>query len=287
MATSAAQPVQRPRRRSALAPGLLLAAALSACTWWTSEALVLSQTVSESRTVADMAENVGRWASQYGGVHARTVGTNARIPGTFLTRAVFASNGDDSAVLQGSRSSGREGEREAMGRVEAYHWKNPALVQREVADVIAASGSKARYRLTARSVLNKNNAPNAFEIEAIDRLQQGAGDGAVRKEYWRVDGGRLLYARAVVAQKSCLTCHTSAEKAPVFIRTNEQFNGGGGYGYVEGQPVGVISVAVPLPPVWQALSGSLPWRVWAALAVALAAAAWLVQVMLRRPTAAR
>jgi hypothetical protein len=262
-------------RRAAAAAVVVLLAALGACAWWSSESLVLSQTVSEGRTVADMAENVGRWASQYGGVHVRTVGVEARIPGSFLTRAVYAASEDDASVLQGSRGGHREGERQAMQRVEAYHWKNPALIQREVADVIAASGSKARFRLTASSVLNRNNAPNAFEIEAMSALQ--SGDGA-QKEYWTVRAGQLLYARAMVAQRSCLNCHTSPESAPEFIRTNAQFNGGGGFGYVEGKPVGVISVTVPLPPVWQALSGSLPTRVWAALAVAVAAALWLVWV---------
>jgi hypothetical protein len=151
----------------------VLFGALGTCAWWTTESLVLSQSVSESRTVADMAENVGRWASQYGGVHVRTIGTEAKIPGSFLTRAVYAANGGDATVLAGSRAGQSETERDAMQRVEAYHWKNPALVQREMADVIAASGSKARYRLTARTVLNTNNAPNAFEIEAMDALQAG------------------------------------------------------------------------------------------------------------------
>jgi hypothetical protein len=268
-----------PSRAPAVAAALVLFGALGTCAWWTTESLVLSQSVSESRTVADMAENVGRWASQYGGVHVRTIGTEAKIPGSFLTRAVYAANGGDATVLAGSRAGQSETERDAMQRVEAYHWKNPALVQREMADVIAASGSKARYRLTARTVLNTNNAPNAFEIEAMDALQ--AGDGA-KKEYWTVRAGKLLYARAVIAQKSCLTCHASADKAPEFLRTNAQFNGGGGFGYVADKPVGVISVALPLPKTWQALSGSLPVRVWAALGVALLAALALVWALPRR-----
>lgn len=268
-----------PSRAASLGAGLLMFASLGAAAWWTTESLVLSQSVSEGRTVADMVENVGRWASQYGGVHVRTVGTDAKIPGSFLTRAVYAANGGDAAVLNGSRAGQGEAEREAMQRVEAYHWKNPALVQREVADVIAASGSKARYRLTARTVLNTNNAPNAFEIEAMDRLQ--AADGTQR-EYWTVRAGQLLYARAVVAQKSCLTCHAAPDKAPEFLRTHTQFNGGGGFGYVENKPVGVISVALPLPSTRQALAGSLPARAWVALGVALAAALLLAWALPRR-----
>ena len=263
-----------------LAPLVVLLAALGAAGWWTADALVLAQTVSEGRTVADMAENVGRWASQYGGVHVRTQGADARIPGSFLTRSVYAASDGDAALLQGSRTG--QGEREAMQRVEAYHWKNPALVQRELADVIASSGSKARYRMTARSVLNRSNAPNAFELQALDTMQSGGG-----KEFWTVQAGQLLYARAVVAQKSCLNCHASAEKAPAFIRTNEQFNGGGGYGYVEGRPAGVISVSVPLPPAGQALVGSVPLAAWAALGMAALAAGWLALSVRARAPARR
>ncbi len=248
--------------------------------WWTGEALVVSRTVNESRTVADMVENIGRWASQYGGVHVRTQGVNAALPGSFLTRSVYAVSGDDAAVLQGSKSDANTTAHEAMDRVEAYHWKNPALIQREVSDVLLASGSKAQYRLTARTVLNKNNEPNAFELEALGILQAAYEKNiATRKtespsttgaqpaplEFWRVQSDRLVYARAVTAQASCLKCHGTPEAAPEFLRTNRQFNGGGGFGYAAGQPAGLISVTVPLPGITNLLRDSLPWQAWIAL----------------------
>lgn len=258
---------------------LLLVLALSASAWWISEALVLRQTLREGRTVADMAESVGRWASQYGGVHVRTKGADSRLPGSFLTRSVYAGSERDSAVLQGTAANAGDGaERQAMQRVEAYHWKNPALIQREVADALAAGGLRARYRMTARTVLNPNNAPNAFETEALEALQAEPG----RTEYWRTRGTQLLYARAVLAQKSCLTCHASAEAAPEFLRHNPQFNGGGGYGYVEGRPAGLISVALPMQPAWQAMSADMPRRVWLALGLAGLAALALLWGLLRR-----
>lgn len=260
-------------------PLALLCTALAVTGWWAMEALVISQTVRESRTVADMAENVGRWASQYGGVHARTVGADAKFPGNFLTRSTFASTEGDGAAIQGTRAAESGSEQDAMKRVETYYWKNPALIQREVADVITASGSQSRYRMTARSVLNKNNAPNAFEVQALESLQ-ASGD---KSEYWVVRGGQVLYARAVIAQKSCLRCHTSAETAPEFIRTNAMFNGGGGYGYVEGKPVGLISVTVPLQPTSQALFSSLSLRIWSSLAVVAVALVWLLVAVWQRP----
>jgi hypothetical protein len=237
---------------------------------------VLRQTLSEGRTVADMVENIGRWASQYGGVHAKTTGTDAKIPGNFLTRAVYSVSDNDAAVLQGALVKAAAGEQAALQRVEAYHWKNPALIQREVADVVAASGSKARYRLTARTVLNANNAPDAFEREALDAVQAAAAGGEKTPEYWTVQSGTLLYARSMVAQPSCLRCHDKPETAPEFLRTNTQFNGGGGFGYVAGKPAGLISVKVPLADPLDALVRSAPPQAWAALAVAALSLLWLL-----------
>jgi hypothetical protein len=271
----------RPWATLVLAP-LAFVGAIGAFAWWQGESLVLQQTVAEGRTVADLAENIGRWASQYGGVHVRTMGTETRIPGNFLTRKVYAATDDDAAVLQGVSSQRAEGERAALQRLEAYHWKNPALIQREVADVVRDSGSKARYRITAGTVLNPNNAPNAFEREAMAAMADGGPP-----EYWRVMGHELHYARAVVAQKSCLTCHASADQAPAFIRTNAQFNGGGGFGYREGKPAGVISVAVPLPDTAAALAASAAPRTAGALGVALLALAWPLLLLARRASRAR
>lgn len=282
--------------RSALMGALVgvLVASLGAAAWWTSDALLMSRSVNEGRIVADMAETVGRWASQYGGVHARTQGTSAALPGAFLTRSVYAGTDDDAGVLQGLRTEHRQDERGAMARVEAYHWKNPALVQREVADVLLASGSRAQYRLTARTVLNRNNAPSAFEIEALDALQaaflrSGGASGPTAgaavlplsqpragSEYWRVEAGHLMYARAVVAQASCLRCHDTPEKAPEFLRVNQQFNGGGGFGYKVGQPVGLISVKLPVATSASLLRDSVPALAWGALALAALAGVGIV-----------
>lgn len=279
----------------------VLVAALGAAAWWTVDNLVEGRAVSEGRIVADMAETVGRWASQYGGVHARTQGAGAALPGSFLTRNVYAGGDGDATLLSGAKAEQRHGEREAMARIETYYWKNPALIQREVADVLMATNSLAQYRMTARTVLNRNNAPNPFEIEALDALQkafQEHGAEAMAKstplggsqlglkaspnEYWKIQGGQLMYARAVIAQKSCLRCHDTPENAPDFLRTNQQFNGGGGFGYKVGQPVGVISVKLPVQKGLQAASQSVPTAAWVALGVAGLAGLGVVGLAFRR-----
>lgn len=295
------------RQSSGFAPGLplvglvvVLVAALGTAAWRIADNLAEGQAVSEGRIVADMAETVGRWASQYGGVHARTQGAGASLPGSFLTRSVYAGADGDATLLNGAKAEQRHGEREAMARIETYYWKNPALIQREVADVLMATNSLAQYRMTARTVLNRNNAPNPFEVEALDALQkafqaQGAealskaapmashlGTKAAANEYWKIQGGQLLYARAVIAQKSCLRCHDTPENAPDFLRTNQQFNGGGGFGYKVGQPIGVISVKLPVQTGLQAASQSVPTSAWVALGVAVLAGVGVVGLAFKR-----
>lgn len=279
----------------------VLVASLGAAAWWTADTLLVSRAINEGRIVADMAETVGRWASQYGGVHARTQGAGAALPGSFLTRSVYAGTDDDANLLSGSKAENRQGERDAMSRLEAYHWKNPALVQREVADVLMASNSLAQYRMTARTVLNRNNAPNPFEIEALDALQKAfkehgaeamsqaapqtasfSGVQAGKGEYWKIQGGQLLYARAVIAQKSCLRCHDTPATAPDFLRTNQQFNGGGGFGYKTGEPVGVISVKLPVQTGFEAARNSMPTAAVLALGLAGVSALGIVFLGLRR-----
>jgi hypothetical protein len=249
------------------------------------DAMVQSQAVNEARTVADMAENVGLWASQYGGVHVRTQGAGAPIPGTFLTRSMYARSRDDAQVLQGARAESGNNERALMDSLETYHWKNPALIQRELADVMQATGSRAQFKLTARSVLNRNNAPDGFEVQALDALQNAPasvrGKVLPAREFWQVEQGRLRYARAVTAQASCLKCHDKAENAPEFLRNNAQFTGGGGFGYVAGKTAGVISVYLPLPNSVDTVKQAVPAKALAALGLALLAAG--ATLVLRRP----
>lgn len=252
-----------------------------------SSSIVTSQVLNEGRSVADMAEHIGKWASQYGGIHVKTTSTNPKFPGSYLEKYVYAVGAGPAAVNQQPvKGSALAPSAVVMSdmRADNYFWKNPALVQREVSDISLASPAKAKFRMTARSVLNKHNAPNEFEKEAMDaiwaRLANG-GDKAVQPagnaafnqksdEYWKVEKGQLMYARALVAASSCLRCHGSRDTAPAFLRTNEEFNSGEGFGYQEGKPAGVISVSIPMPRTTEALAASLTTGGWAALGAILA-----------------
>lgn len=256
---------------------LLLAVTLGVAASVVGRSLVVSQTLNESRSVADMAEHIGTWGSRYGGVAVRVTDANRITPGTYLERYAYAVSPEDMRSFAGARLDSYSAEMQHPGRTEAYYSKNPALIQREISDIAAESPSRAKFRMTARTVLNPNNAPSPFELEAIDAIE---GSGA--REYVAVKGTHLQYARSLVAAASCLRCHGEREAAPAFIRSNVQFNGGGGFGYREGRPAGIISVSIPLPDTYDALAASLSPAGWVALLVAAATGSMILLFVARR-----
>ena len=50
-------------------------------------------------------------------MHARTQGAGAALPGSFLTRNVYAGADGDATLLNGAKAEQRQGEREAMARM--------------------------------------------------------------------------------------------------------------------------------------------------------------------------
>lgn len=194
--------------------------------------LVMRQAVNEARTVADMVENIGSWASGYKGVW---------IDGKGLSDAEIG-NVIDSKRYKLSENILTDNERTSRtDDIATFHRKNPALVQRELADISQKSNARAKFRLASDKYMNPSNAPDDFERRAIGQIGKSGSN-----EYYEVRDGELRYARKVVAKESCLTCHGSPEKAPKTITM--YYPGPQGYGYVVGGLAGVISVTTPYEP---------------------------------------
>lgn len=189
---------------------------------WVSRA----QSVDEARSIADMAENVGVWASAYKGVWVKDDGlTSAGVDiGMHIDTRRYRTEADATA--------------ESHGLYDAYYRKNPALIQRELADVIRQSNSRGKFRLTSDKYMNPMNAPDGFDTRAMAALRSTG-----QTEYYEVQGGEMKYARRVVAKESCMVCHDTPARAPAAI--SRLYPGPQGYGYVTGELAGIISVRVP------------------------------------------
>ena len=223
--------------------GLACIAALSG--YLIGSSVYVSETRNQARTVADMVDNFGQWATRYRGVWVKDDPRDPRLEvGSFLEREASSIHGGDSTTASNAA---------------AFHRKNPALVQRELSDITMASPAKAKFRMTSDRFMNPNNAPSEF-----DKVAMGVIRDSGASEYSEVQGGQLLYARRLIAEKGCLKCHGAPAAAPAAVTA--LYPGPQGYGYEEGKLAGVISVAIPLEFSFAGFIQRFDAQVWAALA---------------------
>ena len=226
-----------------LLSGLACIAALSG--YLIGSSVYVSETRNQARTVADMVDNFGQWATRYRGVWVKDDPRDPRLEvGSFLEREASSMQGGDSTTAPNAA---------------AFHRKNPALVQRELSDITMASPAKAKFRMTSDRFMNPNNAPSEF-----DKVAMGVIRDSGASEYSEVRGGQLLYARRLIADKGCLKCHGAPASAPAAVTA--LYPGPQGYGYEEGKLAGVISVAIPLEFSFAGFIQRFDAQVWAALA---------------------
>ncbi|QLG87368.1 DUF3365 domain-containing protein [Chitinibacter bivalviorum] len=183
--------------------------------------------LNQARTVANMVEHIGQWASQYRGVWIKEGKGQAVDLGSHLdTLTVTLANNDNSVTSQ-----------EQVETTLDFHLKNPALIQREISDLMQKNQNNTSYRITSDKYMNPKNSPTVFETDSIENMRKNN-----TLEYSEVKNGTLHYARALIATEACMRCHASAEKAPNSVRNLYPTQG---YGYELGKVAGVISVTVP------------------------------------------
>src|SRR5947207_371325 len=185
--------------------------------------IYLNQLKSQAETVADNVDAFGTWVAQYGRVWVKEDATSylGHLP---LLQA------DDAATTL------------TLKPVNFYS-KNPALAQREFSEVVARSGSPAKFRLTSHNVMNPANAPDPFESAALQRIRERG-----LKEYFELTADGFRFARTLYHKASCIGCHGDADRAPNDVKV--RYGTANGFGFREGDVAGVISVRLPAPSFW-------------------------------------
>jgi HAMP domain-containing protein len=125
-----------------------------------------------------------------------------------------------------------------------FYSKNPALAQREFSEVVARSASPSKFRLTSHNVMNPGNAPDPFEVAALQRIRD---DGL--REYFELTPDGFRYARTLYHKASCIGCHGEAASAPSDVKL--RYGTAHGFGFKEGDVAGIISVRLPARSFWQ------------------------------------
>jgi HAMP domain-containing protein len=205
---------------------LLALALVCAAFYLILDRIYLNQLKSQAETVADNVDAFGTWVAQYGRVWVKD---DAR---SYLGHLPLLQADDGATATPG-----------ALKAVNFYS-KNPALAQREFSEVVARSGSPAKFRLTSHNVMNPANAPDPFESAALQQIRQGG-----LKEYFELTPEGFRYARTLYHKASCISCHGDADKAPNDVKV--RYGTANGFGFREGEVAGVISVRLPARSFWR------------------------------------
>ena len=176
--------------------------------------IYLAQLKAQAQTVVGNVEAFGAWVAGNGRVWIKDKDNNS-----FLSKAAFHPEGEPDKTVH-------------------FYSKNPALAQREFSEVVAQSNSPAKFRMTSLNVMNPINAPDPFEITALNSVKNSGS-----KEYYDFIDGNYRYAKAVYHGESCISCHGDPAKAPVDVIS--RYGDKNGFGFIEGDLAGVISVTIP------------------------------------------
>jgi hypothetical protein len=188
--------------------------------------IYLSELKSQAETVADNVDAFGTWVAQYGRVWVKD---DAR---SYLGHMQLQQADDVATGTPGAPKN------------VSFYSKNPALAQREFSEVVARSNSPAKFRLTSHNVMNRDNAPDAFERAALERIRQGR-----LAEYFELTDDGFRYARTLYHKPSCITCHGDAERAPNDVKV--RYGTANGFGFQAGDVAGIISVRLPARSFWR------------------------------------
>jgi PAS domain S-box-containing protein len=143
---------------------------------------------------------------------------------------------------------------------EADHNYNlvPQVVATQVAKRIT-EGSMFYVRQVSLRYRNPGNRPDPFESKILGMLA-----GKPAEEYSTVvdgKGGKVFrYMLSMVAEKSCLECHGSYDKAPAFVRARFP-RGHFSYNYNLGEVIGAVSVTIPMVDLYHEMGVNLEYDI--------------------------
>ena len=232
----------------------------SALYFWATDNAMQSE-LSHTRTVADMADAYRAQAARHGGFYIRRP-TFSEIESVGRYLAYYEV---DAKAADGTSTS------------FTFHQKNPFLALGDFSAEVQKSPAGAKFRMVSDNFMNLANRPDTFELRALDALRSNS-----QAEYWDVAGGQLRFARALTATKACLGCHGAPESAPAVVtaqyRPPSGSSVGGGYGYKEGEVVGLTSVTIAhqSPHQMLAAQGAGFWLSAAAVLILMATSYMLI-----------
>jgi len=185
--------------------------------------------------------------------------------GLFLFASLYNLRSQQTLIVKGAVDNARIiarqiiDAREYMSTVvkdEPAH--NYNLVPQVVATQIAkklTENSKYYVRQVSLRYRNPANRPDEYETKQLTRYKEGD----VREAYDIIDtpkGRELRYMLPMRAEKSCLECHGSYDRAPKFVQARFP-RGHFSYNYQLGEVIGAVSVVVPMASLYEEVRSNI------------------------------
>lgn len=214
--------------------------------------------VQRARSVVDVLDALREMTTRAGGFYVRRDSSDdPAAVGRYLTSVDVIAQGPEGA------------------RTRTFHEKTPFMVLGDLSAEVRNGLAGVRFRMVSDNPMNPANAADAFESRSLAALRVAAGG-----DQWLVADNVVRYVRPLKATKACMGCHALplAASNPVKALYPSPADGaaGGGYGYVEGQLVGLTSVTLARQTLAAVLRSRAAELLTAALAIpVLGAVLWL------------
>ncbi|MDZ4168671.1 MAG: diguanylate cyclase [Coriobacteriia bacterium] len=163
--------------------GVVVSAAVFVGVYASSEAGVMDGVRRQAQSLVDLVVATRHWNAMYGGVWVSTANGAASNP-------ILRELGVEPDLLT------EDGETLTL--------RNPALMTREISEVLAEQGG-ATFRLTSLDPVNVANSPDAWEREQLGALAAGH---EARETVINTASGRVYrYIVPLTTEEECLRCH--------------------------------------------------------------------------------
>ena len=175
-----------------------------------SNQLLLDAVKQQAVSYFDLIVQVRKWNAGYGGAYVE------KKNGIESNRYLLEVGGDPDIVARDGR---------------VFTMRNPAMMTKEISKIFSER-SGIQFHITSEKLLNKENAPDPFELRALKKFQAGV------PEVWEIEDGvsgtRFRYMAPLLVEQSCQKCHVK-------------------FGYKIGDIRGGISVSIPFAPIKHAM----------------------------------
>lgn len=164
---------------------------------------------------------------------------------------------DDAAILKGRTAAAALAETLRTRMAKSVKDSGPVaamyvcVYQAQALSDEVATTQGVKVRRTALRLRNPANAPDDFEQALLARFVADAREGKLPEESLderREDGRKVFrYAKPLVADPLCITCHGRVEEIPEGVRRmlESRYPDDAATGYREGDFMGIVSVVIP------------------------------------------